>query len=67
MHMWATTWDGLAEICLPLTILKLSSFGAEEIVYFSRLGLYSCVRGAESSHMNAHRRILNVLYMYTET
>ena len=27
------------------TILKLSSFGAEQIVYFSRLGLCSCVWG----------------------
>ena len=55
-------------------ILKLSSFGAEQIVDFSRLGLCSgvCVcggggGGVESSHIYAHRRRLNVLYIYTET
>ena len=52
---------------LLAAILKLSSFGAKQVVYFSQLGLCSCVRGAESSHINAHRRILNVLYIYTET
>ena len=52
-------------------ILKFSSFGAEQIDYFSRLGFCSCMcvgggrgGGVEISHINAHRRRLNVLYIY---
>ena len=45
------------------TILKFSSFGAEQIFIFLIRFLFLW-EGAESSHINVHRRILNVLYIY---
>ena len=48
-------------------ILRLSSFGAEQIFIFFRLSLCLCGKGAETSHINAYRRILNVLCIYTDT
>ena len=57
-------WPGGNELAM---IVKLSPFAFFQIMHFSQLGLCSCVRGAERSHINAYKKILNVLCIYTDT
>ena len=48
-------------------ILKRVTFADIHFFIFFAVGLCSCVRRTESSHINVHRRTLHVLCIYIET